>query len=97
MAFPEKIASPIMVDATAVESKTQQIGELGVSLVQMKEDLSDTQAALLQDQGLLADLGKKLCNQGRRVGRALEDALSRDRRHCRHDQGSKRRRCPGVV
>merc|ERR1719346_153170 len=39
-----------------VESKTAQIGELGVSLVQMKEDLSDTQAALLEDKKFLAEL-----------------------------------------
>merc|ERR1719346_164969 len=39
-----------------VEAKTGQIGELGVSLVQMKEDLSDTQAALLQDKKFLAEL-----------------------------------------
>ena len=43
-----------MADATAVENKTVQIGELGVALLQMKEDLSDSQAALLQDQKLLA-------------------------------------------
>jgi len=39
-----------------IESKTAQIGELGVSIVQMKEDLSDTQAALLQDKKFLAEL-----------------------------------------
>merc|ERR1719189_2450885 len=39
-----------------VESKTGQIGSLGVSIVQMKEDLSDTQAALLQDEKFLAEL-----------------------------------------
>merc|ERR550539_1193190 len=41
-----------------IESKTAQIGELGVSIVQMKEDLSDTQAALLQDKKFLAELGQ---------------------------------------
>jgi len=41
-----------------IESKTQQIGELGVSLVQMKEDLDDTQAALSQDKAFLAELEK---------------------------------------
>merc|ERR1719189_1190539 len=39
-----------------VESRAAQIGELGVSLVQMKEDLSDTRAALLQDEKFLAEL-----------------------------------------
>jgi len=41
-----------------IESKTAQIGELGVAIVQMKEDLSDTQAALLQDKKFLAELEK---------------------------------------
>jgi len=39
-----------------VETKTAQIGELGVSVVQLKEDLSDTQAALLEDQKYLEEL-----------------------------------------
>jgi len=43
---------------STIESKTQQIGELGVSLVQMKEDLSDTEAALRQDKAFLAELEK---------------------------------------
>eukprot|EP00932_Pfiesteria_piscicida_P012311 SRR837773.2366.p1 GENE.SRR837773.2366~~SRR837773.2366.p1 ORF type:complete len:679 (+),score=347.26 SRR837773.2366:203-2038(+) len=41
-----------------VEAKTGQIGELGVAVVQMKEDLSDTQAALAEDQQFLAELSK---------------------------------------
>jgi len=43
-----------------VEAKTQQIGELGVSIVQMKEDLSDTETALKEDQQYLGEL-KKSC------------------------------------
>merc|ERR1719221_1751046 len=42
----------------AVEAKTKQIGELGVALVNMKEDLSDTQDALAEDQKFLAELEK---------------------------------------
>merc|ERR1719469_905470 len=42
------------------ESKTKQIGELGVSLVNMKEDLSDTQDTLAEDETFLAEL-KKSC------------------------------------
>merc|ERR1719273_2119631 len=41
-----------------IEAKTQQIGELGVSIVMMKEDLADTQAALAEDQKFLSDLQK---------------------------------------
>jgi len=43
---------------STIESKTQQIGELGVSIVMMKEDLADTQEALGEDQVFLADLKK---------------------------------------
>jgi len=41
-----------------IEAKTVRIGELAVSIVQMKEDLSDTQAALLEDQKFLKDMDK---------------------------------------
>jgi len=41
-----------------VEAKTGQIGELGVAIVQMKEDLSDTQATLAADKEFLQDLDK---------------------------------------
>merc|ERR1740129_548386 len=41
-----------------VESKSQEIGELGVSIVTMKQDLSDTQDALAEDQQFLAELQK---------------------------------------
>ena len=32
-----------------VEDKTRRVGELGVQIVQMKEDLTDTEAALIED------------------------------------------------
>jgi len=41
---------------STVEAKTEQIGELGVEIVQMKEDLSDTQAALAADKQFLKEL-----------------------------------------
>merc|ERR1712194_169496 len=41
-----------------VAAKTKQIGELGVDIVQMKEDVSDTAAALKDDQQFLAELEK---------------------------------------
>merc|ERR1719323_466313 len=40
----------------SIESKTKRIGELAVEIVQMKEDLSDTQAALREDKKFLAEL-----------------------------------------
>jgi len=45
----------------SIESKTLAVGELGIQIVQMKDDLSDTQAALEQDQAFMADL-KKSCS-----------------------------------
>merc|ERR1719264_1025431 len=42
----------------SIETKTKRIGELGVEIVQMKDDLSDTQKALADDQKFLAELEK---------------------------------------
>merc|ERR1719401_152746 len=41
-----------------IESKTGRIGELGVKLAQMENDLEDTQEALGEDKKFLADLDK---------------------------------------
>merc|ERR1719160_108618 len=41
-----------------VESKTARIGELGVELVTMKEDLDDTTKSLMEDEAFLKDLEK---------------------------------------
>merc|ERR1711920_104545 len=43
---------------STVEAKTKQIGELGVSIVRMKNDLDETQATLAEDKAFLADLSK---------------------------------------
>merc|ERR1719262_38930 len=43
---------------TAIEEKTVRVGDLGVSIAQMKEDLDDTQKALMDDTKFLADLDK---------------------------------------
>merc|ERR1719296_325863 len=42
----------------SIESKTKLVGELGIQIVQMKADLSDTEAALAEDRAFLADLEK---------------------------------------
>merc|ERR1711870_107946 len=42
----------------SIESKTTQIGDSGVNLVQMKEDLSDTEETLLEDKKFLSGLEK---------------------------------------
>jgi len=42
----------------AIEDKTRRVGELGVSIVQMKGDLSDSEEALIADTKFLAELAK---------------------------------------
>merc|ERR1740138_495654 len=42
----------------AIEEKMVRLGDLQVSIVEMKEDLDDTSKALLEDKKFLADLGK---------------------------------------
>merc|ERR1719231_1931209 len=42
----------------SIEDKSVRLGELQVNIVEMKEDLDDTQKALLEDKKFLADLGK---------------------------------------
>jgi len=41
-----------------IERKTKQIGELGVAIVNLKEDLDDTSASLADDQAFFAELEK---------------------------------------
>merc|ERR1719478_54808 len=42
----------------AIESKTMRIGNLGVELAQMENDLEDTQEGLAEDKKFYADLDK---------------------------------------
>merc|ERR1719149_577290 len=42
----------------SIEEKTVRLGELQVSVVEMKEDLDDTGKGLLEDKKFLADLDK---------------------------------------
>merc|ERR1719487_2831089 len=42
----------------AIEEKMVRLGDLQVEIVEMKEDLDDTQKALAEDKKFLADLGK---------------------------------------
>ena len=43
---------------TLIETKTQRIGELAVSIKQTQNDLTDKDEALLGDEGFLAELEK---------------------------------------
>lgn len=49
----------------AIEEKTVRSGELAVDIVQMKNDLSLTQKALLQDQEFLADMESNCATKGK--------------------------------
>jgi hypothetical protein len=42
----------------SIEEKSVRLGELQVSIVEMKEDLDDTSKALLEDKKFLGDLDK---------------------------------------
>merc|ERR1719291_1596103 len=48
----------IQANTDAIESKTVRHGEVGVEIVNMKEDLDDTKKALDADKKFLADLDK---------------------------------------
>mmetsp|Transcript_30355 Transcript_30355/g.53345 ORF Transcript_30355/g.53345 Transcript_30355/m.53345 type:complete len:714 (+) Transcript_30355:59-2200(+) len=47
----------------SIEQKTERLGEAKVELVQFKQDLSDTQKALLEDKGFLAGLDKSCADK----------------------------------
>merc|ERR1719183_1810208 len=43
---------------SSIEKKTSKIGELGVELVTLKEDLDDTSKSLVEDEKFLKDMEK---------------------------------------
>mmetsp|Transcript_27888 Transcript_27888/g.48537 ORF Transcript_27888/g.48537 Transcript_27888/m.48537 type:complete len:710 (+) Transcript_27888:42-2171(+) len=48
---------------TSIEDKTERLGEAKVLVVQLKQDLSDTQKALLDDKAFLAGLDKNCADK----------------------------------
>ena len=68
------------VDAltAAIEDKTKRVGELGLSLVQMKGDLSHSEEALIADTKYFGRVDEELRNQGGRVGCHRQISLSGD-------------------
>merc|ERR1719446_1633084 len=46
----------VAANTKAIESKSKRVGELGVSIAEMKIDLDDTTAALLEDRKFLANM-----------------------------------------
>jgi len=65
-AFDELVAAKtkeVNACTAAIEDKTVRVGELAVSIAQMKNELGDTQAALIEDQKFLADLDKNCASR----------------------------------
>merc|ERR1719198_2509167 len=60
-AFDELVAAKtkeIAALSAAIEAKMTRTGELSVEIVQMKNDLGDTEQALIEDQAFLKDMEK---------------------------------------
>merc|ERR1719421_2194612 len=55
-------AKEIEALTAAVEAKLTRLGEVGVEIVNMKEDLDDTQKSLEEDKKFLADMNK-ICEE----------------------------------
>jgi hypothetical protein len=73
----------------AIEEKTKRTGEVAVEIVNLKEDLEDTQEDLAKDSKFLADLEKNCEVKKKGMGRNQEDAQRRadcDRRHYQNSQ-----------
>jgi peptidoglycan hydrolase CwlO-like protein len=67
-------AAQIAALTKEIEEKTERLGNKGVELVNMKEDLDDTQKSLAEDKAFLADLDKNCATKKARVGRAPENS-----------------------
>merc|ERR1719487_1996568 len=60
-AFDELVAAKtkeINALTAAIETKMSRVGELSVEIVQMKNDLGDTEEALIEDKAFLKDMEK---------------------------------------
>jgi septal ring factor EnvC (AmiA/AmiB activator) len=60
-----------------IESKTMRIGELGVKVAQMENDLEDTQEALAEDNKFYADLDKN-CENKKKEWAAYKDMQAQE-------------------
>jgi len=64
--FDELIAAKtkeVNAHTAAIERKSVLVGELAVNIVNMKNDLSDSEEALIEDQKFLGDLGKNCASK----------------------------------
>lgn len=72
------IAKKAEIDALqkSIEEKLVRLGDAGVELVNMVEDLDDTKKSLEEDRAFLADMAKKLRKQRGGVGGKAEAACA---------------------
>merc|ERR1719426_655465 len=54
----KNLADATSDENSSIEAKSVRLGSTQVNIVEMKEDLDDTQKALREDRKFLADLGK---------------------------------------
>jgi len=69
-----------------IETKLTRIGDLGVEIAQMKNDLGDTEEALIEDKKFLANLDENCDKKKKRVGSDCEDPSRRAGCIGRHHQ-----------
>merc|ERR1719253_1925416 len=58
----------VAANTKSIESKSKRVGELGVSIAEMKNDLDDTTAALLEDQKFLANMDETCATKKKEWG-----------------------------
>merc|ERR1719410_3257148 len=73
----------------AIEEKTKRIGDLGVKIVGMKQDLTDAEESLLEDKKFLAEL-EKGCATKEKMGSHLQTPIGRTACFGRYHQDSER-------
>merc|ERR1719269_427100 len=58
----------VVANTKSIESKSKRVGELGVSIAEMKIDLDDTTAALLEDKKFLANMDETCATKKKEWG-----------------------------
>jgi chromosome segregation ATPase len=62
----------VQANTKAIESKSKRVGELGVSIAEMKIDLDDTTAALLEDKKFLANMDETCATKKKEWGEIMK-------------------------
>jgi peptidoglycan hydrolase CwlO-like protein len=76
-----------------IEAKISRVGELGVELVTLKEDLDDTTKSLMEDEAFLGDLAKNCKTKEDEWATRQKIRAEEFVGTCRHHQDFERRRC----